>query len=60
MKKGDHVMVLTSSMYADKVGVVKEITNMGRVTIQFGPYTGFYTIGRDTFKIIKEYGTDHG
>jgi hypothetical protein len=54
MKIGDQVLVKTSQAFPDEVGKVKEITNQGRVMVQFGAHVGFYTIGKDVFEILSK------
>jgi hypothetical protein len=55
MKPKDHVKVLTSIAMPDTVGVVREITNQGRVVVEFSNNrVGFYTLGSDEFEIVKE------
>jgi hypothetical protein len=54
MKTGDTVKVLTSLTMPDEKGRVREITNQGRVVVEFsGSRVGFYTLGQDEFEIIE-------
>ncbi len=52
MTKGTKVKVLTSEAFPDLVGIIKEITNQGRITIDFGVGVGVYTLEKNTFQIM--------
>ena len=55
MKPGDTVKVLTSTAFPGEDGVVREMTNQGRVVVVFsGNRVGTYTLGSDEFEVVAE------
>lgn len=54
MKPKDTVKVLTSLAFPGETGIVREVTNQGRVVVDFsGDRVGTYTLGKDVFEIVQ-------